>query len=236
MAINAAIIILGFWAPWIEIWGIGQRMSTMEWFALQISRLGIVRFSAAVPVVIVIAALFAAAAVVFRVWGTAYLGPATVNSMQMRAGSVMADGPYRYLRNPLYVGIWCMAAALAFLMPPTGAVFSIVLITIFLFRLTLGEEAFLNARLGEPYKAYLRSAPRFFPRLRTSLAQAGTKPHWFRALLTELTPIGVLIAMAGLTWSYNDRLAGRVILIFFGASLIVRAFMPGVGVKTEPTE
>jgi hypothetical protein len=47
-----------------------------------------------------------------------------------------------------------------------------------------------------------------------------------RACLAELTPIGVFVSLAFLSWSYDSRLVGRTILIFFGASLIVRAFVP----------
>jgi hypothetical protein len=47
-----------------------------------------------------------------------------------------------------------------------------------------------------------------------------------RAALAELTPIGVFIALAFLSWSYDSRLMGRAVLIFFGASLVVRALLP----------
>jgi hypothetical protein len=50
MAINAAIIILGFWAPWIEAWGIGRRISLIEWLALGLSRSGTMSFSVATAV------------------------------------------------------------------------------------------------------------------------------------------------------------------------------------------
>ena len=160
MVINAAIIILGFWAPWIERWHIGRRMSLLEWLALELSRTGVASFAVATSLLLIIAALIAAKAVLFRVWGTAYLGADTVNSASMLAGKVMADGPYRYVRNPLYIGLWCMVIAMTFLMPATGAAFSAILITIFAIRLTLGEEAFLSVKLGEPYMAYLkRRAP-----------------------------------------------------------------------------
>jgi protein-S-isoprenylcysteine O-methyltransferase Ste14 len=235
MVINAAIIILGFWSPWIEAWHIGRRMSLLEWLALELSRTGLVSFAIATPLLLAVAALFAAAAVLFRVWGTAYLGAGTVNSGNMVAGKVMADGPYRYLRNPLYIGLWCMVIALAFLMPVSGALFVIVLITVFAVRLTLGEEAFLTAQLGEPYLAYLRAVPRFFPRLRSALPASGAKPHWLRASLAELTPIGVFIAIVIYARNYDAESAGRIILIFFGASLVVRAVMPR-SVNPEPAQ
>jgi protein-S-isoprenylcysteine O-methyltransferase Ste14 len=236
MPINAAIIILGFAAPWIEVWGIGRRISTLEWLALELSRAGLLRFTDASVVVIVVAALIAACAAIMRVWGTAYLGPATVNSMSMQAGAVMADGPYRYVRNPLYLGLWLMVAAMTFLMPPTGALVSLVLLTIFLFRLIRGEEAFLSAQLGEPYRAYLNAVPRVVPRLRSPLQSTGARANWFRALLSEMTPIGVFIALAVFSWSYDHQLMVRVIVICLGISLVVRALMPGAARGADPVE
>jgi protein-S-isoprenylcysteine O-methyltransferase Ste14 len=236
MVINAIIVIMGFWAPWIEAWHIGHRISLLEWLALEVSRTGLASFSVATHALLVIASLIAAKAVLFRVWGTAYLGPGTVNSVNMVAGKVMADGPYRYLRNPLYIGLWCMVIAAAFLMPVSGALFAVVLIAVFLIWLTLGEEAFLTAKLGEPYLAYLRAVPRFVPRLHGAPAAAGAKPHWLRASLAELTPIGIFIAIVVYSKDYDIELAGRIILIFFGASLVVRALMPGVLVSSEPAK
>ncbi|MDE3186475.1 MAG: isoprenylcysteine carboxylmethyltransferase family protein [Acidobacteriota bacterium] len=226
LAIITVIIALGFWAPWIEAWGIGQRNSLLEWLALELSRLGLVRFTVATPVVIVVGSLIAALAVALRVWGTACLGPGTVNHAGMQAGAVMADGPYRFVRNPLYLGTWCMTAAMAFIMPPTGALFAVVLVGFFLLRLILSEEAFLATRLGEPYHAYLRAVPRLFPRLRTALPGAGHKPRWLHAILAELFPIGVFVTLAALSWSYDNLLMIKAILISFGISLVVLALMP----------
>src|SRR5579863_2202490 len=226
MPINAAIIILGFWAPWIEMWRLGGRMTLLEWLALELSRIGLVSFAIATPLLLSVAALFAAAAVLLRVWATAYLGAGTVNSVSMVAGKVMAGGPFRFVRNPLYIGLWCMVIAATFLMPVSGAVFAAVLITIFAVRLTLGEEAFLTTQLGQPYRAYLRAVPRFVPRLRGAPTPAGAKPQWFRSLLAELTPVGVLIAILIYARDYDLEFAGRIILVFFGTSLVVRALMP----------
>jgi protein-S-isoprenylcysteine O-methyltransferase Ste14 len=236
MAINAVIITLGFWAPWIEAWGIGKRISMIEWLALQLSRLGIASFSISTVSLVIFAVLFAASGVVFRVSGTAWLGPTTVNSINMIAGKVMASGPYRFVRNPLYIGLWCMVIAMAFLMPATGALFSLVLITVFMIRLTLGEEAFLTTQLGQPYLTYLQAVPRFIPRVRGAPASSPAKPHWLRASLAELTPVGVLVGIIVFSRNYDLALAGRIILIFFGASLVSRAFLPALHVNSEPVK
>ncbi len=234
MAINAAIIILGFWAPWIDKWGIGSRISLLEWLALELSRSGAMPFNLATSVVIVAGASIAAIGAMLRVWGTAYLGSGTVQSGEMRAEGVMADGPYRFVRNPLYLGLWCMVAALAFMMPPTGALFALVLLTLFLLRLILGEEAFLSKQLGEPYRAYLDRVPRLVPRLRTDVVPGGNKPNWLRGILAEILPIGVFFTLAALSWTYDDRLMGRAVLVSFGISLVVRALLPGASAETNP--
>lgn len=226
MAINAAIIILGFWAPWIDAWGIGSRISLLEWLALEISRTGLIRFTMATPVVIIAGASLAGIAALLRVWGTAYLGSHTVQSAQMKAEVVMADGPYRFVRNPLYLGLWCMVASMALVMPPTGALVCMVLLTVFLLRLTLGEEAFLAKQLGAPYRAFLASVPRLLPRLRSAIAKGNARPDWLRGMLAELLPVGVFVTLACVSWTYDNRLMGRSILISFGISLVARALLP----------
>jgi protein-S-isoprenylcysteine O-methyltransferase Ste14 len=226
VVIIAVLVTLGYWAPWIEAWGIGRRTPLLEGLALELSRLGLLPFTAAVPVVIVVAALIAAKAVFLRVWATAYMGTFTVNHGRMKAGAVLADGPYRYMRNPLYLGTWCMVAAMAFLMPVSGALFVMVLLTLFQARLILAEEAFLSVQLGECYRAYLRTVPCLLPHLRTRLPVTGREPHWLRAVLAELCPIGVFLTLACLSWSYNNSLMVRGIIVSFGLSLVVRALLP----------
>lgn len=226
MVINATIIIIGFWAPWIETLGIGPRIPLLEWLALELSRTGLVSFAVATPLVIITATLFAAGGAILRVWGTAWLGPATVLNGEMQAGAIMADGPYRYVRNPLYLGFLSMAAAIAFMMPPTGSLFAMVALAIFQMRLIFAEEAFLTQRLGEQYLAYLRAVPRLFPRIRTALARTGRRPSWLRAVIAEPIPIGVFLALAVFSWSYNNQLMIRIILVSLGVSLLVRALMP----------
>jgi protein-S-isoprenylcysteine O-methyltransferase Ste14 len=234
MVIMVAIIVLGFWSPWIETLGIGRRISLLEWLPLELSRLGLLSFTVASSVVILLGALVAAIGMVLRVWGTAYLGYSTVHHGQMQAALIMADGPFRYVRNPLYLGGWFMMVATSLLMPPTGALFTVVLFTVFLLRLILGEEAFLTGQLGEPYRKYLRAVPRLVPPLRASLPPAGNKPHWLIAVLSELNPIGVFITLAFLSWSYDHELMLKAILISFGISLVVRAIMKNNNQEPAP--
>jgi protein-S-isoprenylcysteine O-methyltransferase Ste14 len=230
--IFVVIIAVGFWSPWIEYIGstngFARRLPLMEWLALEISRLGLFSFTVATPVVIVLGSLIAALGAILRIWGASYLGPATVHSAEMKAGMVMAAGPYRYVRNPLYLGSWLSMAAMTFIMPPTGALFLMLLLSLFLVRLVLGEEAFLTAQLGDPYRAYLKAVPRWFPRVRSGLPTSSAMPKWARGALSELNPIGVFVTLAAFSWSYNHWLMTQAILVSFGLSIVVRALMPSV--------
>jgi protein-S-isoprenylcysteine O-methyltransferase Ste14 len=232
MWIILAIVLLGFWAPWIEWLRLGSRTTAWLWLGFELGRLGLgssIGIITATGIAIAIAALAAG----LRVWGTAYLGTGTVNHAEMKAGGVMADGPYRYVRNPLYVGSWLMIAAVAFLMPPSGAAVSLALLAVFLLRLILGEEAFLKPRLGEPYLAYRKAVPRFIPSLRTRVSTGGRRPHWVHALLSEILGIGILVSFAMLSWRYDARLLGRAVLVSFGLSLISRAMLPRLPEETR---
>jgi len=227
VVIMIVIISLGFWAPWIDALDLGRSISLLEWVALQVSRTGFLSFASATVWVIVLAAAFAAVAAILRVWGTAYLGAAVVNHVEMKAGAVMADGPYRFVRNPLYLGTWGMIAAVCFAMPPSGALFTMVLITVLLLRLILGEEAFLARQLGEPYALYKRAVPRLIPRLRGSLPPSDREPRWGHALLAETNALGLVVIFAGLSWRYDNRLMLRAILVNFGISIVLRALTVG---------
>ncbi len=225
MWIQIIIIFLGFWAPWLGPLDWSRRISTLAWLALEISRLGIASFAVATPIVILAGALAALAGAVLRVWGVAYLGYGTVHHEDMQGGAVMAAGPFRLMRNPLYLGGWFMTLAMCLLMTPSGALFVMVLVTIFYLRLILGEEAFLTAKLGEPYKEYLRAVPRLMPRLRSGLPACPAKPRWLTAALTEIIPIGIFVALAFLSWSYDNELMLKFILATFALSMVVRGLM-----------
>jgi hypothetical protein len=68
--------------------------------------------------------------------------------------------------------------------------------------------------------------PRLIPQLRTSLLRSAQTPHWGRAVLAEINPIGVFLITAVVSWRYDQALMLRAILISFGVSLVVRALMP----------
>ncbi len=150
--IIALIYTLGFFSPWDPLLGSGARTNMWLDSSSWIAATRWLTLNEATLFVTVCALLFGIAGTVLRVWATAYLGGATVTDSRMLAGGVVASGPYRHLRNPLYLGTWLLSFPVALLMPVSGAIFALIAILVFEFRLILGEEAFLSGKAG----SYLR--------------------------------------------------------------------------------
>ena len=222
--IGFAIYALGFWAPWLRYGPGATRVSTI-WLELAGGLAGThaVTLQAATVMVTSLAIFLAAVGAAFRVWGTAYLGAGIVTSGTMHAQGVMAAGPYRHLRNPLYFGSFVFSLAVAILMPPAGAIFFIVATFLQMLRLILGEEAYLEAEQGEPYLAYKPRVPRLFPSVVARVPDSPAKPHWLQAIVAEIFTVGMTVCFAVLAWRYNAQLLTQALIVCFGVSLVVRA-------------
>ena len=123
-------------------------------------------------VVIAVATLALLLAALVRTWATSYLGSDVVYDKDLHSERVVADGPYRYVRNPLYLGTWLLTAAISILMPPGGALFALVTVTLLIVAWVMAEERKLTIERGDAYTAYLKKVPRFFPRSRRGFPQA----------------------------------------------------------------
>ena len=218
--------VLGFWSPWTR-YGTAAPVTT-AWLALatNLPRLGWLSLNQATLLVTWLAIAFVFAGAALRIWGTAWLGTSIVHAGPMQAGSVMASGPYRYLRNPLYLGTFFFSTGVSILMPPTGAIFFLIAVAIFYFRLILGEEAWLSAQLGAAYEAYRHLVPRLIPTLHPRIAASGTRPQWGQSLLAESFSWAFALCLALLAWRYEPSILIRCLLICFGGSLVGRALLP----------
>jgi len=222
------LYVLGFWAPWTWTAYMFAPPPTTAWLALPetVARWGWMPLNEGFVLVTGLAILCGLAGAVLRVWGTAYLSASVVHSGAMHGDEVMASGPYRYVRNPLYLGSYFMALSVAILMPPSGAAVFLVMLGLFYFRLILGEEAFLSAQGGVAYQEYRRQVPRLVPRLRARIPEGAARPQWGMSLLAEFLPVTYPLCLAALAWRYDPLLLIRCLLICFGLSLVTRAFLP----------
>jgi protein-S-isoprenylcysteine O-methyltransferase Ste14 len=233
-----AIYVLGFVAPWdfvLHLDGAGPNGAgnAHVWglLAVLLSQGGAMSIAAAFNLLLAVAIACALAGAWLRTWGSAYLGADVMRDTSMRSDGVVADGPYRYVRNPLYLGSWLNLLALALLMPASGAVFAIAMLIGFHLRLILGEEAFLREKLGEPYAAYCAKVPRVLPALRPQVAASGARPRWGQAALAEIFMWGSAVSFAVLGWRYNATLLLQCVLVSLGVALVVKAFASGRGEK-----
>jgi len=223
--IHTAIYVLGFAVPWNH-WLHLDTIRTWQFLAAWVSRTGWLGFSGATIAVLVVGILFAFAGAALRTWGSAYLGASVVIDAAMHGERMIAAGPYRRTRNPLYLGTFLHTLALVLLTLPSGAIFTIVLIGLFQLRLIFAEESYLSAKLGEPYREYCAKVPRLLPALTPRVPDSGARPAWAMAFVGELYMWGVFVSFAALGWLYNSMLILQGVLVSLGASLVARAFIP----------
>jgi protein-S-isoprenylcysteine O-methyltransferase Ste14 len=236
VVIFVLLYLLGFLPPWGANFRGGNDGTLWLATSTLAARSGWVGLAAATLTVTLIALVCLATGAILRVWGTSYLGSGIMRGATMQGEQLVAAGPYRYLRNPLYLGSWLLALATSILMPPSGAAFFLPAFSVFVLFLIFGEERFLSAQLGDIYRQYCRRVPRLWPRSGRAEPVSSSRPHWLQALLAETYPIAFTLCFAILAWRYNARILIQCLLICYGLALIMRAIakppkaQPGVGV------
>jgi protein-S-isoprenylcysteine O-methyltransferase Ste14 len=142
-------------------------------------------FARWVRAVFALGAVLTILAAAIRTWAAAYLGSDVVHSSAARTESLVADGPYRHVRNPLYLGLLLLAFGFAFAANREGFLLIVVGMTALVLRLVAHEEAALSAAQGEAYDAYRRAVPRLLPSLRPRVAASDRRPRFGQAFLGE---------------------------------------------------
>jgi protein-S-isoprenylcysteine O-methyltransferase Ste14 len=197
-----AIFFLGFWGYAID------KVNTDYALSLYLAhRAGNFSVETYERLVAALGALFVFAGAALRTWGTSYLKASVMGDWKLHTDRLVADGPYRYVRNPLYFGNILMALGTSVMMSRLGAVVFILAMFLFVLRLMLREEAELRAAQGESYERYAAAVPRVFPSFTARVGPAGRKPNWLDGALGE-----TMIWVWGLS------------ILVFAATLSVRAF------------
>jgi len=163
-----------------------------------------------------VGALFIALGALLRTWATAYLKSDVVHDTALHADKLVADGPYRYLRNPLYAAVFPMNLGLGLLASRLGYVFIFFAALIFYVRLLHREEAELLGTQGESYARYQQAVPCLWPSLTPRIPAAGRKPEWGQAFLGEVTIWAVALA----TFLYALTLRAAMLYGIIGLALI----------------
>ncbi len=165
------------------------------------------------------AATFLGAAI--RTWGTSYLTSAVVFAQRLHSDKLLADGPFRYVRNPLYFGNLLIAFGLGLTASRTGFFVAFFGMFAWVMRLILREEAGLRETQGENYRAYCAAVPRLIPSLRPRVPPADAKPNWVDGFLREFFWWGAAAAVFLLALTFNGEIFDGV----FAASFVVWIIM-----------
>jgi protein-S-isoprenylcysteine O-methyltransferase Ste14 len=142
------------------------------------------RLGPVVPVAICLGALLGAA--VIRTWAAAYLDPAVIHSKAVHTEQLVADGPYRHVRNPLYLGTLLLGVGFGLFFAPNGFILVVAGLYLLTLRLIGREEAQLAAEQGQSYLEYVRRVPRMIPSIKPRLPAGTTPPNWPYAVRGEL--------------------------------------------------
>lgn len=70
--------------------------------------------------------------------------------------ALVTEGPFRFTRNPLYLGLTLMYAGIALLIPGTWPLLLLLpVLLVMRWGVIAREERYLERKFGEPYRAYL---------------------------------------------------------------------------------
>ena len=176
---------------WLWTRGGAAPQSTFAWLA---------KATGASPRVwLALAASASVICVLLRVWGSSYLTPAVVWNPDALDDVLYVDGPFRYVRNPLYLGNIFLALGIGALATPCG--FGIVVLGSIAFCTMLAdhEARGMRARFGATFDAYRRAVPALLPRLVPARVEGSRRgdPSFafgFRSeLLTTALALGTVI-------------------------------------------
>lgn len=77
----------------------------------------------------------------------------------------VASGPYRWVRNPMYIGAFLLLAGYALCAVSFAALLvAFAMLGVAVLVVLVYEEPSLERRFGESYRAYRRATPRWIPR------------------------------------------------------------------------
>lgn len=166
--------------------------------------------------------LLLALAAILRTWGTSYLQAKVMRDSEVHTEKLLADGPYRHVRNPLYLGNMLMAAGIGLMASRIGFVVLSLGMTLFVIRLLLREEAELLRAQGEPYLRYCSAVSRLVPSLTPRVPSAGSAPHWAEGCRAELMYWLLALAMGAFAITLNVKIFWGIFLLAMASSWLLK--------------
>jgi S-adenosylmethionine-diacylglycerol 3-amino-3-carboxypropyl transferase len=156
-----------------------------------------------------VSALMMAAASTLRIWSGSVLTSTRMMAFKVQVDSLLEAGPYRIVRNPIYLADLVAFSGFALCLAPCGLVLPLLLYLHYT-QIINYEEVSLGRQFGTPYAAYIKRTPRLLPDGR-SLGRIGRAVQEFEvtrdglrhnALYLPFIPGFILSALTGrLLWA-----------------------------------
>lgn len=111
-----------------------------------------------------IGAALVIAGIAVVLWGSATMHRAGTNVPPNRpATALVTNGPFRYSRNPLYVGLHAAFLGLTYMLQSAWGLLAFVGLALVIHHgVILREEAYLARKFGDAYRAYCATVRRYF--------------------------------------------------------------------------
>lgn len=183
----ASIAVLGFWSPWERM---GNPHPGTAWLFLAgaLARYRILPIAYSSTVVMGVAILLAILAAMLRTWAATCSGD---------------------LRDWQYLGLWLHMLALSILMPPGGALFTLVTTTVAIVFLIRAEKRGSSETSGE------------------SRAPGGRERRgWGLAFFEEIYFWGVALTYIAFASRYNVTVLEQGVLVSIGVAVVVQGLFP----------
>ncbi len=166
------------------------------------------------------------AAALMRTWASSYLQANVVYASEVKTASLVADGPYRRVRNPLYFANVLLAIGMGAMMSRIGFFVAILAMLVFCYRLILREESELQSSQGAQYDLYRKAVPRLWPALRPRTDSAGGQPRWNEGFKAEFWCWGFAISVAAFAVTLNTKaffvILGASVLLLWLSTLVIQ--------------
>lgn len=214
----AAIYTIGFWLYAVD------HVATIGALARWILGPHAAHETAAVKLAASFATLLIAFGALVRTWGAAYLRSSVVHDSMLHSTELVADGPYRHVRHPLYFASTVATFGFALLASRTGFVVMVVLMTLLYLRLAGHEDAELGREQGERYREYARRVPRLWPSIAARVPGTGARPRWGQAFVGEAFMWGFAAAIGAFAITLNEKVlwsaVGFALIIFIEQQIV----------------
>lgn len=145
---------------------------------------------------------------------------------QERKGKVLVtNGPYAFLRNPLYLGNFLIGIGIVLITRNTFLLLAFVIGFLWIYsKVVRREEEELLKKFGELYHRYLNAVPRFFPRLSAYPHRTQMSFQWnrLRKHREYFTLAGIVALLSGM-YAWERFVPGSWVRLSWKVTLAVMA-------------